>query len=235
MMQKSTARLGHDFDCSPHDAGRGSMSLPQERHTGASPTPSPASAGAARIPPPIFVVKQMEHVRLVTDRGRKLLLFQFEPMVQIANGPEANGSTESDRRQFLDVGEQVFLRNTKPDLSQVIRVVEPRTECNCHGWIFTGGEYGIYGSQGSAILEDNGYALVQDPKESDLAIYWDRHGVVAHAGIVRTPPWSASLLVESKWGPFGVYLHPPLVHPFSGACSYYRSPRTAHANLIECV
>src|SRR5262249_19370268 len=128
-------------------ARRGSMSVPENYSTGAAPATSTFSASAARIPPPIFVVKQMEHLRLLTDRGRQLLLFQFEPMVEVMKGQEENVFTDSDRRRFLDVGEQVFLKNTMPDLSHVVRVALSRTECNCHGWIFTGGQYGIYGSQ----------------------------------------------------------------------------------------
>lgn len=177
-------------------------------------------------------MKPVDHLQLLTDRGRKILLFQFEPMVVAAKGSESRAFTEDDRRRFLDVGEQIFLASTMGDARCMTRLVEPRTECNCHGWIFASRQFGIYGSQVSAILEDNGYGVVQDPRDGDIAIYWQR-GMPVHSGIVRISPLGPGRLIESKWGPFGVYLHQQEVHPFSGDCSYYRSARRGHANVIQ--
>ena len=126
----------------------------------------------------------------------------------------------------FDVGEQMFLASTMGRARPMTRVVEPRTECNCHGWIFASGQFGVYGSQVSAILEDNGYGVVQDPRDGDIAIYWQR-GMPVHSGMVRISRSSPGRLIESKWGPFGVYLHQQEAHPFAGDCSYYRSARRA--------
>jgi hypothetical protein len=36
------------------------------------------------------------------------------------------------------------------------------------------------------------------------------------------------MLDESKWGPFGVYLHGVDRQPFKGQCKFYRSERSGH-------
>jgi hypothetical protein len=111
--------------------------------------------------------------------------------------------------------------------NRVIRLAGSSDACNCHGWTFTGGKYGIRNPDVGMILADNGYAIVQEPQDGDLAIYTNADQIT-HSGKVRLTRPGDSILVESKWGPFGVFLHAPDAQPFSGVCAFYRSARPGH-------
>jgi hypothetical protein len=193
---------------------------------------SPIVVGRRSEAAPVFAVKQVPHVSALTDRGRSIPLFQFESLALRQNGGGMQVAASNWTQAMLDRGEQIFLRNTRQDSRNLVRMVEPRNECNCHGWIFAGGQFGIYGLHVPMILEDNGYAVVDQPQEGDVAIYYSQ-GMAGHSGLVRGYSASGARLIESKWGPFGVYLHPQDAHPFSGVCSFYRSSRAAHAMTIE--
>src|SRR6476661_5156581 len=132
----------------------------------ASPLVVGHRSGAASV----FAVKQVPHIKALTDLGREIPLFRFESLA-VAASQAVQLVTESDERKMLESGEQIFLKNTKQDAGKLVRLVEPRIECNCHGWIFAGGQFGIYGLHVPMILEDNGYVLVNDPQEGDVAIY----------------------------------------------------------------
>jgi len=116
--------------------------------------------------------------------------------------------------------------------TKVLRLTGPNADCNCHGWIFTGGQYGIRNSDVPMILADNGYLRVESPQEGDLAIY-DNRGEYTHSGRVRLTRPEGGVLIESKWGPFGVFLHALDAQPFSGVCTFYRSPRSGHRLEIQ--
>jgi hypothetical protein len=66
------------------------------------------------------------------------------------------------------------------------------------------------------------------PRPLDLAIYRDAKGEVAHIGIVRAIRPEV-ILIESKWGWGGLFLHPHEAHPYAPAtCVFYRSERAGH-------
>jgi hypothetical protein len=100
---------------------------------------------------------------------------------------------------------------------------------NCHGWVFTGGRYWVSGEQVPDILEDNGYAIVSQPRPGDVIVYRTGDKVV-HTGIVRAAD-EFGVLVESKWGKRGRFIHPPETQDYSADFAYYRSPRTGHLLL----
>jgi len=149
----------------------------------------------------------------ITDKGRTIPLFHFKLH-----------STASEVEQFIHSNEK--------DLSQIIRLSEANSASNCHGWVFTGGRYGIREGDVATILIDNSYGEVTDPREGDLAIYsnGDRF---SHSGLVRIADKHAPLLIESKWGPFGVYLHTVDKQPFPGSCKFYRSSRADHMLVLN--
>jgi hypothetical protein len=148
--------------------------------------------------------------RAVTDQGREIVLFQFELIASPALLDE-----------LLVEGE---------DLSQkVIRVAGPDAACNCHGWVFTGGQVGVASEDVDPILADNGYRVVFDVREGDVIVYRDNMGHVRHTGLVRFVGGDGLVLVESKWGPLGLYLHFPQDQPYGNLFAYYRSPRAGHA------
>jgi hypothetical protein len=147
-----------------------------------------------------------------TDQGRAIPLFHFKIH-----------STDVEVQQFIDSHEK--------ERSQIIRLIEPNPAANCHGWVFTGGQYGIRDPDVAAILSDNGYVEVAEPREGDLAIYSSDR--ITHSGVVRIVDKHAAPLVESKWGPLGVYLHAIDKQPFGGTCRIYRSGRADHLIALE--
>jgi hypothetical protein len=157
----------------------------------------------------------VREVSAVTDSGRAIPLFHFEMF-----------TPAKDAEQLILAAEKFQ--------HQVIRVEQPSAECNCHGWIFTGGQFGIRNPDVRAILADNGYVAVKDVREADLAIYTNGDDYT-HSGVVRLTDPSGLILVESKWGPFGVFLHAPDMQPFSGVCTFYRSARHGHQLALHPV
>jgi hypothetical protein len=144
-----------------------------------------------------------------TDRGRPVSLFHFAL------------HTPADEIEL-------FMQSAEGNQRNVIRLADANPETNCHGWIFTAGEYGVRDLDVQAILDDNDYALVDPPRDGDVVVY-RRNGNIVHAGLARTPQPQGPVLVESKWGAFGLYLHAPHSQPFAGDCTFYRSSRAGHA------
>jgi len=149
----------------------------------------------------------------VTDQGRSVALFHFK----------MNSTDEEIER---------FIATTERERTQLIRLAEANPASNCHGWIFTGGRYGIRDGDVAAILADNGYEEVNGPSDGDLAVY-EHEGAITHLGLVRLTKPHTPIFVESKWGPFGVYLHAVEMHPFPGTCKFYRSQRTDHLLVLK--
>jgi len=145
---------------------------------------------------------------IVTDRGRPVSLGQVNRTATLA----ALTEHENDNIRVHDLARKVIVR-TKPDPSS-----------NCHGWVFAEGRYWV--NQIEVILADNGYLPVSAPAIGDLAIYRGIRGDIVHSGLVRTT--AGGILVESKWGPMGRYLHGPDDQPFGGLCAFYRSARRGH-------
>jgi len=111
---------------------------------------------------------------------------------------------------------------------RAIRLAPADVAYNCHGWIFAAGRYFVSDEFVEAILVDNGYTQVAVPQAHDLAIYRDDKGLINHSGVVRLAGEAGLVLIESKWGWLGRYLHTPEAQPYSEHCSYYRSERRGH-------
>jgi hypothetical protein len=99
---------------------------------------------------------------------------------------------------------------------------------NCHGWVFTGGRCWIGGLSVDQILQDNAYEPVQEPRSGDLAVFRDGDGRVSHTAIVRYVTPGMPVMVESKWGCIGVYLHAAEASVYGTNITYHRSPRPGH-------
>jgi hypothetical protein len=149
-------------------------------------------------------------VRAVTDSGRRIRL--GTPGAPVSDA-DLSG-VEDDQIRTHALNRKVIVRTT-PDPSH-----------NCHGWVFTGGRFWVAGDDVNDILADNGYEQVSTPAVGDVAVYRTDRGAVVHSGVVAAVV--GYMLVESKWGPMGRYLHGPDAQPFGGTCSYYRSARHGH-------
>jgi hypothetical protein len=162
--------------------------------------PSPSVLDLADVP--------VHSTEAVTDKGRPVALFHFKMH-----------SSAEDIQQFIKGNER--------DRAQLIRLGEANPASNCHGWVFTSGQYGVRDSDVATILTDNEYVEVDTPAQGDLAIYTIRDQI-CHSGVVRISEKHAPILIESKWGPFGVYLHAIAAQPFSPTCKFYRTKRANH-------
>ena len=110
----------------------------------------------------------------------------------------------------------------------IIERARPSREANCHGWVFTGGQFLLRGRGVEQILSDNGYSSTERPVPGDLVIYRDASGEILHTGLVRGVLDDGTVIVESKWGLDGRYLHRPEAQPYSSSFFYYHTPRATH-------
>ena len=164
------------------------------------PQLSPAEIDLADVP--------VLATQAVTDKGRGISLFHFKMH---------SASAEI----------QKFVAQNEKDRAQLIRLLESNPASNCYGWVFTRGQYGIRDAEVPIILSDNEYVEISQPQDGDLVVY-RRGDDICHCGVVRIVDRHAPVLVESKWGPFGVYLHAPSTQPFGGDSRFYRSARPNH-------
>lgn len=104
---------------------------------------------------------------------------------------------------------------------------------NCHGWVFLDAQYLISGEAVQRILDDNGYEVVQEALAGDVIVYRDTDQNIVHTGVVRGVLDDGTIIIESKWGTEGVFLHNPLETPYLSNFEYYRSPRPTHrVNIV---
>ena len=96
---------------------------------------------------------------------------------------------------------------------------------NCHGWVFLDSRFLISGEAVQRILDDNGYELTDEPKAGDVIIYRSDNREIVHSGLVRGVLNDDTIIIESKWGIEGTFLHDPAGTPYSTFFEYYRSPR----------
>ena len=166
-------------------------------------------------PPPAeeleLYLTDVTEVQAVTDKGRRV------------NLKRANSE---DHGRFIEL-QRNFLRE-HPLGARVTLLSDAWRTCNCGSLVFAGGRYFIVSEELDAIIQDNGYTPVSVPRPLDVALYRDDKGQVVHIGLVRSVSPQA-ILVESKWGWGGLFLHPHEAHPYTAAtCIFYRSERAGH-------
>jgi hypothetical protein len=147
----------------------------------------------------------------LTDKSRSIPLFTSR------TGDSASAAAE--REQLRKMGLDLHL----------IQTANADQQYNCHGWVFTGGRYWVRGPAVETILKENGYKRVERPAANDLAVFRDEAGQVLHTAVVRLVTANGTVLLESKWGQLGRYLHKDNQHAYSsGRCTYYHSDRNGH-------
>jgi hypothetical protein len=151
-------------------------------------------------------------VHATTDRGQAVTISALAEVYPI---------------EKIAVKEERELTNTQLMLN-VIRISPPDEATNCHGWVFAGGRHWIGGKQVEPILADNGYQVVSKPAVGDLVVYRDAEGNIAHSAVVKATPEGLPVLLESKWGCLGTFLHAPEHSPYGEKFTFYRSARTGH-------
>ncbi len=99
---------------------------------------------------------------------------------------------------------------------------------NCHGWVFTAGQYLLKGRDVDRILCDNNYFVVTIPEIDDIVIYRDDAGQILHTALVQGVLRDGTVITESKWGVDERFLHLPTDQPYSQSYQYYRTDRPNH-------
>jgi hypothetical protein len=110
----------------------------------------------------------------------------------------------------------------------VIRRRPATDNCNCHGWVFTGGRYWVRPDEVEAILSENGYEPVTTPRPGDLTVYRNSGEEICHTAIVRAIMDDGVPMVEGKWGWMGVFLHRVGDSCYGKNFTYYHSERAGH-------
>jgi len=124
--------------------------------------------------------------------------------------------------------ESRYLRGMRLD-KKLIQTAPADLKYNCHGWVFTGGQYWLRSNAIETILKDNAYRAVKNPRAGDVAVFRNNLGEVTHTGLVRAGSKEGALLIESKWGRFGRYVHTADDHGYRGQeVTYYRTSRGSH-------
>jgi hypothetical protein len=154
--------------------------------------------------------------KATTRKGSKLQLYRMEV----------------DQQQFDQYAQHEVARLSKLAQPLIIQAA-PSHDCNCHGWVFAGGKHFLRGSAVELILRDNDYQMTCEPSAHDIVIYRSNRGEILHTGLVRTVLDDGVVLVESKWGADGRYLHLPENQPYSQNFEYYHSDRFDHTIKIQ--
>jgi hypothetical protein len=172
-----------------------------------------------------FVFSRIAGGRAVTDRGTVLGLYRYEALITPSTVSQRRFDVERDMACFLNSLEVIVLERVKRPGSLLERMGPMNAGCNCHGWVFTGGQAGIHDYDVATILSEHCYEAVERPSHGDVAVY-RTDGTIIHSGIVHQPSLNQPLLIRSKWGPFGVFAHRPEAH--GGEVTYHRTPRWGH-------
>lgn len=135
-------------------------------------------------------------------------------------------------QQFAEYASAQVARKSAGGDSLIVRGT-PDRHYNCHGWVFTGGKHLLRGDGVECILHDHNYIRVMTAQENDLAIYRSAGGTILHTALVRSILEDGTVLVESKWGVDGRYLHQVQDQPYSQHYEYYRSPDGSHLITVE--
>jgi hypothetical protein len=94
---------------------------------------------------------------------------------------------------------------------------------NCHDWTFAGGPTQLLDHCTiEDYLRDHGYRLAEQPRVGDVVAYCSHFGEIMHTGVVKAMGKDGFVLIESKWGALGRYLHLPQVPGQFGKYVYYR-------------
>jgi hypothetical protein len=101
----------------------------------------------------------------------------------------------------------------------VIQTALPDDRTVCHDWTFGGSRYSD-GCPVATLLAD--YTPVSAPRPGDIVVYWSDAGDPAHSGIVRAVGSEGLVVIESKWGHLGRYLHLTAISHFPSRFTYHR-------------
>lgn len=165
---------------------------------------------------------------VVADAPPPMRLCDCQTVTDLDNPVRLREITDREAATCSLAAQARYLTTTGLSL-QVTRTADPTFETNCHGWVFTGGRYWLLSEEVQQILDDNGYESVTTPRAGDLIVYRDSvSNDVVHTGIVCSVTADGKVLVESKWGKMGRFLHHPEDQKYSTTWQFQRSLRPGH-------
>jgi hypothetical protein len=172
--------------------------------------------------PPVLIARpvnmQLESAFVgISDRGRQIPLFR-----------STTKAIEPESAYHLEKLAEHPQRSTS-----VIARGAPDSTTNCHGWVFAGGEFLLDLDGLATILQDNGYARCTTPQPGDVILYFVGDEVPVHTGVVSGVLRDGTVIIESKWGVDGRYLHRPEDQPYSQTFVFYRSQRGGNQITIQ--
>ena len=100
-----------------------------------------------------------------------------------------------------------------------IQTAPPDDRTVCHDWTFGGTRY-TDGCPVTTLLAD--YREVPKPRTGDIVVYWSPAGEPVHSGVVRAVGSEGLVVIESKWGHLGRYLHLTGISHFPTHFTYFR-------------
>lgn len=142
----------------------------------------------------------------ITDRNRPIRVYRLDET-------EATGPIDENDALTVDFMESTIQRGPASSVA------------NCHGWVFLDSQFLIPGEAVQQILDDNGYEIVTEPKAGDVIVYRDNNRYIVHTGLVRGVLNDGTIIIESKWGVEGIFLHDPDGTPYSTLYEYFRTSR----------
>lgn len=91
---------------------------------------------------------------------------------------------------------------------QFIRTAPADVSYNCHGWTFRAGKRSVGDSEVQEWINSSRYKpVLTRPMPYDIVIYYQNNNI-CHSGIVQSISRNGIILVESKWGTLGRFIHP---------------------------
>ncbi len=107
---------------------------------------------------------------------------------------------------LLDLEAETLLKDPQYAF-QFIRTAQADASYNCHGWTFRAGKRSVSDDEVAEWIKSPRYKPVTTfPHVGDIVIYF-RNNDICHSGIVQAVSRNGIILVESKWGTLGRFLH----------------------------
>lgn len=115
-------------------------------------------------------------------------------------------STSKGHELLLELEAEALLNDPQYAM-QFIRTSQPNPNYNCHGWSFADGRRSVTVDEVYKYISGFRYRPVILPEPGDIVVYYDANNELCHSGIVKATGTKGFVLVESKWGALGRFLH----------------------------
>jgi hypothetical protein len=103
----------------------------------------------------------------------------------------------------------------------VIQTGPPDESYVCHDWALGHEAKEQVKGEIDEVLRKQGYRRVPRPFLGDVIVYRSPGGSIMHSGVVKAVGKNGFVLIESKWGALGRYLHEPKVEGLEASYAYY--------------